>query len=111
MLSLGGQPLSTALAQTASEFDELSPGQLPDCPRAIETKFPKCAIAMLVTTDEKWVSCYCKSNVTVASEPTFPDPQLKRRSAATFEKLVPRGGGPDPCALLTIGGRKQYVCW
>ena len=100
-----------AFAQSPKEFDELSPGQLPDCPQAVENRFPKCAIAMLVTTDEKWVACYCKSNVSPKDGPTFANPSTKRRSSITVEKLVPPGGGPDPCSLLTVNGKRKYVCW
>lgn len=100
-----------ASGQPQPGFDELTPNDLPKCPPSVESRFPKCAIAMLVTTDEKWVACYCDGNVDPATAPTFSGPVVKRRSVVSVEKLVPPGGGPDPCQLLSIDGKKKYVCW
>lgn len=110
-VTLGLAPLPEARAQTPPEYDELLPGQFPDCPRDVESRFPKCAIAMAVTTDEKWVACYCASNVKPADKPPF-EPEAKRHTEATFEKLIPKGvSSPDPCTVLIVGGKRQYVCW
>lgn len=111
LLGAGPGAVTSVQAQTPPEWDEMLPNQMPDCPPALESRFPKCAMAMMVTTDEKWVACYCKGNVGPETAPTFPDPKVKRRSVVTIEKLVPQAGGPDPCGTLTINGKKKYVCW
>jgi hypothetical protein len=106
-----GLGLTPGVGWTQAEFDEATPNQMAACPPAVKNRFPTCSMAMVVTTDEKWVACYCDGNVKQVDSVPFPGPMTKRRSTVTIEKLVPPGPSSDPCQILVIGGKKKTVCW
>lgn len=87
----------------------------PACPKELEAAVPGCALSTTFTTDGKYATCYCAGNgVVPVQRLPFPpgERNIARISALSVAKIT-KGGrpSPDPCVLMTIDGKKKYVCW
>jgi hypothetical protein len=100
----------------ARPFDDLTGGQLGECPSGFNGLLPNCSIVAVMTTDGKLKACYCKrGNIKPRGSPDEVIPPANQeealKSSLEAGKIIDKTNPQDPCNWLTINGVRRWVCW